>query len=194
MAPKMSILDYRTAKMEAKMNTVGFESGGMPKRMQGTKPNNMDSYKSRFETMGLASGGSATFAKSLQSNAQATTQKAIALGEAMGAGGARVPVVPDAGRTMEKMLEKFVNSQLEKHAVAAAERQNKEFKKEEKKKHKKKDKKKEKKKKKKSSSSSSSSSSDSGSEEEKMKETAAEESPKKAKKNDNKEAETSEKS
>lgn len=168
------------------MNTVGFESGGMPKRMQGTKPNNMDSYKSRFETMGLASGGSATFAKSLQSNAQATTQKAIALGEAMGAGGARVPVVPDAGRTMEKMLEKFVNSQLEKHAVAAAERQNKEFKKEEKKKHKKKDKKKEKKKKdkkkkdkkkekkkkKKSSSSSSSSSSDSGSEEEKMTETA----------------------
>mmetsp|Transcript_39387 Transcript_39387/g.84892 ORF Transcript_39387/g.84892 Transcript_39387/m.84892 type:complete len:195 (-) Transcript_39387:79-663(-) len=194
MAPKMSILDYRTAKMEAKMNTVGFESGGMPKRMQGTKPNNMDSYKSRFETMGLASGGSATFAKSLQSNAQATTQKAIALGEAMGAGGARVPVVPDAGRTMEKMLEKFVNSQLEKHAVAAAERQNKEFKKEEKKKHKKKDKKKEKKKKKKSSSSSSSSSSDSGSEEEKMTETAAEECPKKAKKNDNKEAETSEKS
>ncbi|CAL1135723.1 unnamed protein product [Cladocopium goreaui] len=191
---QMSILDYRTAKMEAKMNTVGFESGGMPKRMQGTKPNNMDSYKSRFETMGLASGGSATFAKSLQSNAQATTQKAIALGEAMGAGGARVPVVPDAGRTMEKMLEKFVNSQLEKHAVAAAERQNKEFKKEEKKKHKKKDKKKEKKKKKKSSSSSSSSSSDSGSEEEKMTETAAEECPKKAKKNDNKEAETSEKS
>lgn len=30
-----------------------------------------DSYKSRFETMGLASGGSAAFAKSLQSNAQA---------------------------------------------------------------------------------------------------------------------------
>eukprot|EP00913_Durusdinium_trenchii_P028753 g26966.t1 len=184
MAPKMSILEYRTAKIEAQMNTVGFESGGMPKRMQGTKPNNMDpwmalqrattlwggggdssfhlrkillqnppdeglcrgsvidSYKSRFETMGLAGGGSAAFAKSLQGNAEAVQQRAIALGEAMGAGGARVPVVADAGRTMEKMLEKFVNSRLDKYAVAAAERQNKEFKKEEKKKHKKKDKKK----------------------------------------------------
>ncbi|CAE7739978.1 unnamed protein product, partial [Symbiodinium pilosum] len=178
MAPKMNILEYRTAKLEARMNTVGFESGGMPKRMQGTKPNNMDDYRSRFETMGLSSGGSAAMAKSLQGNAQAAAQKAQALGEAMGAGGARVPIVQDAGRTIERMLEKFVNSQLDKYAVAAAERQNKEFKKEEKKgkkkdkkkkdkkkkeKKKKKDKKKEKKKKKKSSSSSSSSGSSSSS-------------------------------
>ncbi|CAE7764390.1 unnamed protein product [Symbiodinium necroappetens] len=142
-----NILEYRTAKLEARMNTVGFESGGMPKRMIGTKPNNMDDYRSRFETMGLASGGSAAMSKSMQGNAQAAAQKAQALGEAMGAGGARVPLVPDAGRTMEMMLEKFVSSRLDKYAVAAAERQNKEFKKEEKK-GKKKDKKKKDKKKK----------------------------------------------
>ncbi|CAK9114783.1 Hypothetical protein (Fragment) [Durusdinium trenchii] len=204
MAPKMSILEYRTAKIEAQMNTVGFESGGMPKRMQGTKPNNMDSYKSRFETMGLAGGGSAAFAKSLQGNAEAVQQRAIALGEAMGAGGARVPVVADAGRTMEKMLEKFVNSRLDKYAVAAAERQNKEFKKEEKKKHKKKDKKKDKKKKekkkkkdkkkekkkkkKKSSSSSSSSSSSASGEDAKNDEDGKEVSPKKAKNTHSEEA------
>ncbi|CAK9002378.1 unnamed protein product [Durusdinium trenchii] len=204
MAPKMSILEYRTAKIEAQMNTVGFESGGMPKRMQGTKPNNMDSYKSRFETMGLAGGGSAAFAKSLQGNAEAVQQRAIALGEAMGAGGAPVPVVADAGRTMEKMLEKFVNSRLDKYAVAAAERQNKEFKKEEKKKHKKKDKKKDKKKKekkkkkdkkkekkkkkKKSSSSSSSSSSSASGEDAKNDEDGKEVSPKKAKNTHSEEA------
>ncbi|CAE7040509.1 unnamed protein product, partial [Symbiodinium sp. CCMP2456] len=76
-----NILEYRTAKLEARMNTVGFESGGMPKRMIGTKPNNMDDYRSRFETMGLASGGSAAMSKSMQGNAQAAAQKAQALGE-----------------------------------------------------------------------------------------------------------------
>lgn len=85
----------------------------------------MNAYKSRFETLGLGAGGSSASSKSLQSNAQAVANKAAALGEAMGQ--QRVPMVADAAKTMERMMDKFVNGQLDKYAVAAAERQNKQF-------------------------------------------------------------------
>lgn len=152
MAPKMNILELRTMKIEAKKKTVDFAGGGLPKRMQGTKANDMNHYKSRFDTLGLGSGGSSASSKSLQSNAQAVADKAAALGEAMGQ--QRVPMVADAAKTMERMMDKFVHDQLDKYAVAAAERQNKEFNKSAKgktgkdKKHKQKEKKKKDKKKK----------------------------------------------
>merc|ERR1712151_1055928 len=92
--------------------TVGFESGGMPKRMTGTKANDLASYKSRFETMGLASGNGALQASSMQERASGIAQRAQALGEAAGCGGARVPMVQDPAKTMERMLDKFVNKKL----------------------------------------------------------------------------------
>jgi len=106
----------REMRAVAERGTVGFESGGMPKRMIGTKANNMDDYKSRFETMGLASGSGPSrhcSQQSLQSKAAAFAEKALALGEAAGLGGARVPLVKDAGATMERMLDKFVNKRVQ---------------------------------------------------------------------------------
>merc|ERR1711972_30355 len=90
--------------------------------MIGTKANNMADYKSRFETMGFASGSAsaATDArKTMQSNAQKFAEKALALGEAAGLGGARVPLVQDAASTMERMMDKFVNNKIEKYGVSA---------------------------------------------------------------------------
>mmetsp|Transcript_41908 Transcript_41908/g.98249 ORF Transcript_41908/g.98249 Transcript_41908/m.98249 type:complete len:487 (-) Transcript_41908:279-1739(-) len=121
MAPKDALHPkIREMRQIAKMNTVGFESGGMPKRMAGTKANNLDDYKSRFETMALGSGA-ATAApsqpRSMQANAQKAAEKARQLGEAAGLGGARVPLVADAAKTMEQMLDKFVNNKLERHGL-----------------------------------------------------------------------------
>eukprot|EP00405_Crypthecodinium_cohnii_P030500 CAMPEP_0206501282 /NCGR_PEP_ID=MMETSP0324_2-20121206/53213_1 /ASSEMBLY_ACC=CAM_ASM_000836 /TAXON_ID=2866 /ORGANISM="Crypthecodinium cohnii, Strain Seligo" /LENGTH=91 /DNA_ID=CAMNT_0053989063 /DNA_START=145 /DNA_END=416 /DNA_ORIENTATION=+ len=74
MPPKDNKLHPKIREMRAValQNTVGFESGGMPRRMAGTKPNNMDNYKSRFETMGLGTGAASTgaTAKTMQTNAQ----------------------------------------------------------------------------------------------------------------------------
>lgn len=112
-------------RAHARMNTVGFESGGMPKRMQGTKANNLDDYKSRFETMGLGTGGSSASSSTMQSKARAFADKALALGEAAGMGGARVPLVADAAKTMEKMMDKFINSKVARHQESDAARKKK---------------------------------------------------------------------
>merc|ERR1719464_935303 len=105
----------------------------------------MDDYKSRFETMGLGTGGIAATASSLQQNAQAFAQKAVALGEAAGMGGARVPMVSDPSKTMEKMMEKFITSKVSKVGEAEAAKEQKKLAKQAKKDAKKKDKKKKKK-------------------------------------------------
>merc|ERR1712151_703361 len=91
--------------------------------MIGTKPNDVSSYKSRFETMGLDKGTGSLSASdsrrgSLCEAAQAFAQKAQTLGEAAGFGGSRVPLVPDAARTMEQMMDKFINSKLVKDQQA----------------------------------------------------------------------------
>jgi len=116
MAPKENI---RMLKQDAKRNTVGFASGGMPARMIGTKPNDAASYKSRFETMGLDKGAGSLATSDRSSSkgslceaAQAFALKAQRLGENAGFGGSRVPLVSDPGRTMEQMMDKFVNSKL----------------------------------------------------------------------------------
>eukprot|EP00408_Alexandrium_pacificum_P047214 CAMPEP_0171242618 /NCGR_PEP_ID=MMETSP0790-20130122/45805_1 /TAXON_ID=2925 /ORGANISM="Alexandrium catenella, Strain OF101" /LENGTH=217 /DNA_ID=CAMNT_0011709467 /DNA_START=16 /DNA_END=666 /DNA_ORIENTATION=- len=118
-------LHPKVAEMRAmaRMNTVGFESGGMPKRMQGTKANSMDDYKSRFETLGLGTGGSSASAATLQSKARAFAEKALALGEAAGLGGARVPLVADAAKTIEQMMDKFVTSKVARHQGSEVARQ-----------------------------------------------------------------------
>lgn len=161
MAPKLhpKIAEMRFA---ARANTVGFESGGMPKRMAGTKANSLDDYKSRFETMGLGSSSASAGSRTLQSNALSITQKAQNLGESAGCGGARVPLVADPGKTIGRMMDSFVNKKIERHQQASAVKKEakeakevrkslkQDKKKKKKKKHKKKDKKKKKKHKKKS--------------------------------------------
>jgi len=144
-------MNMRMEVKTAKMNTVDFQSGGMPKRMQGTKANNFDDYKSRFDTMGLGSGAAASSQQTMQTKAQEFAKKALALGEAAGLGGARVPLVEDAAATMERMLDKFVNQRVDKlgPALSKEEKKAKKAEKKEKKKSKKKDKKKKDKKKKK---------------------------------------------
>eukprot|EP00405_Crypthecodinium_cohnii_P058655 CAMPEP_0206621902 /NCGR_PEP_ID=MMETSP0325_2-20121206/62471_1 /ASSEMBLY_ACC=CAM_ASM_000347 /TAXON_ID=2866 /ORGANISM="Crypthecodinium cohnii, Strain Seligo" /LENGTH=125 /DNA_ID=CAMNT_0054145093 /DNA_START=198 /DNA_END=571 /DNA_ORIENTATION=+ len=125
MPPKDNKLHPKIREMRAValQNTVGFESGGMPRRMAGTKPNNMDNYKSRFETMGLGTGAASTgaTAKTMQTNAQAFVQKALRLGEAADVpGGSRVPVVADAAATIERMMDKFVNMRVERAGAMPA--------------------------------------------------------------------------
>lgn len=125
MAPKQGLRpNLRELSQLAKQNTVGFVSGAMPARMKNAKANDMDSYKSRFETMGLGSGGAiATQAKTLQANAMAIAQKAQALGEAAGLGGARVPIPANPAKTAERMLDKFVNSKVGISSEAGPERE-----------------------------------------------------------------------
>merc|ERR1712061_609628 len=79
------------------------------------KPNDMNSYKSRFETMNLGSGSAGTAQTSMEEKAMRAAQSASALGEAMGMGGARVPVVSDPAKTIGNMMDKMVNKTLHKH-------------------------------------------------------------------------------
>merc|ERR1712187_940582 len=94
-----------------------------------------------IETMGLASGAGAMHAGSMQDRASAIAQKAQALGEAAGCGGARVPIVQDPAKTMERMLDRFVNKKLAPYEHVEAPRKQAKDSKKEKAKDKKKDKK-----------------------------------------------------
>eukprot|EP00746_Dinoflagellata_sp_MGD_P070058 gnl/MRDRNA2_/MRDRNA2_28658_c0_seq2.p1 gnl/MRDRNA2_/MRDRNA2_28658_c0~~gnl/MRDRNA2_/MRDRNA2_28658_c0_seq2.p1 ORF type:complete len:198 (-),score=52.36 gnl/MRDRNA2_/MRDRNA2_28658_c0_seq2:26-619(-) len=116
MAPKLNFKMERDLRM---VGSIGTASCNPVDQRKPVRPNDMSRYQSRFDKLNLGSGqvSSQSSKLSLQEHAARTMQRTQKVSKDLGLSESRVPCPRDAGKTMDKMYDRFVNQRLERYQI-----------------------------------------------------------------------------